>query len=293
LKSLDTLDRLLRQQRRWLRYLLAFGALCTVGTIDHLSGYELSFSIFYLVPVSLAAWYLGPLSGRLFSAASALTWLWADLASGHLYSQDWIPFWNALMRFGFFLLVATLLERLRQAILEQQRLARRDALTGLHNGRSFRELGELLLAQLRRAGGSLTLAYIDLDHFKRLNDSAGHAEGDRALAAIGAVLRRSIRQADLAARLGGDEFAVLLANTGLDEADRVLDHLRRELQAEVTRQGWPIGFSVGAMVAQAPLSDLEQLLSAADALMYQVKHAGKGATRIASYPQSRLANPGA
>ncbi|HVC10293.1 MAG TPA: hypothetical protein VNE59_01530, partial [Burkholderiales bacterium] len=97
-----------------------------IGASDYLTGYELAFSIFYLIPVGVGTWYAGPRIGFAMCLASAATWLAVDHATGHRYAHPAIPFWNAEVRLGFFVIVAHLLYRLRAALDAQAELARQD-----------------------------------------------------------------------------------------------------------------------------------------------------------------------
>ena len=101
--------------------------------------------------------------------------------------------------------VTQLLSTLRASLLEQERLARTDARTGVYGRRAFEERLEYELVRARRRQSPLTLAYLDLDNFKLVNDTFGHAEGDRVLQTTALALSKAIRQTDTAARLGGDE----------------------------------------------------------------------------------------
>ena len=98
---LDKIERL----PGWLKSLAILAMIAALGYADYLSGFEISFSIFYLAPVVTAAWILGRRAATLFAVLSATSWLWADIYSGHMYSHPIIPAWNAIMRMGVFLMV--------------------------------------------------------------------------------------------------------------------------------------------------------------------------------------------
>lgn len=259
------------------------GVICVVlvgvlGALDHVSGYELSFSIFYLIPVSIASWYIDRRSGVALCVLSAVAWLAVDLTSGHQYSHALIPFWNAAVRFGFFVLVAHLLTTLHVHLRIERELARLDPLTGAMAGRAFRESAGERIRLAARSGRPLVLAYVDLDDFKTVNDTRGHGEGDRALKAVAETLISAVRRTDLVGRLGGDEFAILLPDTDEAGARGVLDKLREQLEQTADTGGWPIGFSIGSAVFTVPPKDPEEAIARADALMYRGKKSGKGQT---------------
>ena len=167
------------------------------------------------------------------------------------------------------------------------RMAYTDPLTGLANRLAFRERLEQRLVAARAAGDSLTLLFIDLDDFKRINDSMGHDAGDQVLEQVAGRLARCLPQADagqaLLARLGGDEFVVLLANGANHDAARQLaETLLHELQrpfAALGKQAF-LGASIGITRFPDDASEPRSLLKAGDLAMYQAKLAGKNCIRF-------------
>jgi diguanylate cyclase (GGDEF)-like protein len=273
--------------RRWPPVFVGAASLAlivVVGLVDYWTGPEISASVFYLAPVGLAAWYAAGSWGRFVTLVSAAVWYLADMAAGHTYGSAVIPMWNALVRLVFFLVVEELLRRLRVELDKQQRLAETDARTGLANARRFQEAVESEVARVRRASRPLSLAYLDLDDFKRVNDRFGHAEGDRVLESVAACMRANTRGADLVARLGGDEFAVLLPETDQVQAREVVEKLSHLLRAEVERGGWDVGFSVGVVTSAGAPEDAASLIRSADDLMYEVKRGGKRRNAFRSVP---------
>lgn len=260
---------------------LALG-LCGVGllgTLDALSGAEVSFSIFYLLPISLVTMRGGTAEGLATAGVSAAVWLFADIAGGAHYSSPLIPYWNAVVRLGYFSLHTVLLGRLYGAMTRERLSARSDPLTGVANWRHFREQAEAELERAARSGRPLTLAYADIDDFKTHNDRLGHEGGDRLLVAVARSLRDGVRSIDMVARLGGDEFIVLLPDTGAPEAAQVLERLVERVRAE-TAPISAVSLSCGAVTHATPPRDVEALLYASDQLMYEVKRTGKGAVRV-------------
>lgn len=234
-------------------------------------------SLFYLGPVALATWYGGRRLGIGIAVLSCAVWYFAEVAAGAQYSHPAIPVWNALVRLGFFLITSLLLNALRKSLLGEQYLARTDALTELYGRRAFEERlrHDLVLAQRRK--GAVSLAYVDLDNFKAVNDTRGHAEGDRVLQAVGQALRDSVREADTAARVGGDEFALVLPDTDRPGAEQVISKLRSRLQEALRAGAWPVTCSIGVTTFMDPAISPDTAIAAADALMYEAKRSGKGA----------------
>lgn len=153
-------------------------------------------------------------------------------------------------------------------------------LTGISNRRGFELLGQQALQVCKRLSKPAALLYFDLNHFKDINDTHGHAEGDRALKVFSEVLRHVLRSSDLTGRLGGDEFAALLIDSDWAETAAVIERLRTTLAARnaVDRRGYDIRFSVG-QVALDPLRhhSIAALLSEGDAEMYRNKVALRAA----------------
>ena len=259
--------------------ILAF-AVCgvlIVGGADYLTGYEVSASLFYLGPVAIAAWYGGQWTGIIVAVLSCISWFMADFASGHLYSNLVIPFWNALVRFGFFATTALLLAGLRKSLRGQQHLARTDSLTGLYGRRAFEDRLEhgLVLAHRRKA--PLTLAYVDVDDFKAINETHGHKGGDDVLRIIGRVFKGSLREADTAARVGGDEFALVLTDTDNRGAQQIISKLAGDLREAFAAENWVVTCSIGVVTFLDPTISLVGAVAAADEAMFKAKHTEKGA----------------
>ena len=267
-------------RRLWIGWLSA-ALLLVIGALDVITGFELSFSIFYLLPIGLVAWYVGRWQGQVFSVMSALVWLYADLDAEHIYSHWAYPLWNAGTRLVVFGLVVELLDRMHQSLRRERKLALSDPLTGAANTRQLRQRLELELARHRRTGQPLALVYLDLDNFKHVNDRWGHAEGDEVLRVVVQSLQRRLRATDLVARMGGDEFALLLPETHADEAERLVETLRARLVGAMRERTWPVTCSVGVVCcARVHGVGVADLLRRADALMYQVKHQTKDDVRV-------------
>ena len=206
--------------------------LVFVAILDFTTGVEVSFSIFYLLPVVCAGAVISKEAGFLVAIASSILWGYLEIAHGPPYTASWIPFWNALVRLGFFLLVNELVSALRQAYLRERALSRTDGLTGIANTRVFEEHVERTIALSRRNGLPFTIAYVDLDKFKQVNDQYGHSEGDRLLQAVAQHIGSCLRKTDTLSRLGGDEFGILLPDTGDEQAGTLLERIESVLADE-------------------------------------------------------------
>jgi diguanylate cyclase (GGDEF)-like protein len=256
--------------------LLLVGAL---GLVDWLTGSEISFSIFYLVPVATASWLVGRWAGIGLSALSAAVWAIADLAAGSRYASPLIPVWNAAMRGGFFLITTFLLTNLQRILAHERVHSRTDVLTGAGNWRSFSDIAEREIARARREHTPLSVGYLDLDDFKKVNDTLGHSAGDDLLVLVADALHRNTRSVDFVARLGGDEFAVMLPGSNHDGATRLFERIQAALRDAAAARGWPVHFSLGIVTYRKPPASIQDMVKTADDLMYQAKRDGKGVIR--------------
>ena len=224
------------------------------------------------------AWFAGRKAGLILAVAAAVVWSVVERQEGLRFSSSLIPLWNALVRLGFFVITAWLVAAVRRMQARESQLARSDALTGVANARAFLEAVDREIVRMRRTGAPLTLAYADLDRFKEVNDTLGHAGGDELLRMIAVRLTESLRAVDVVARLGGDEFALLLPETGASAAsvalERCLEGVRTAVQAAA---GTPagVGATIGAMVFRNPPPSAQAAIRAADNAMYRAKRAGR------------------
>jgi diguanylate cyclase (GGDEF)-like protein/PAS domain S-box-containing protein len=166
-------------------------------------------------------------------------------------------------------------EKLRVALENEKNLARLDFLTQIPNRRAFSEILQAEAARSRRYKRPLTLAYIDLDNFKQINDQLGHEIGDELLRLIAQTIQGNVRATDTISRLGGDEFALLLPETGGGEACAVIAKLRAILLEKVEERKWPVTFSIGVATFAKPGESVAQMVKVADDLMYSAKNEGK------------------
>ena len=161
--------------------------------------------------------------------------------------------------------------------------ATHDALTGLVNRREFDRLLTLALENASASGAKHALCFIDLDHFKRVNDTAGHQAGDTLLQELGKRFVECLRQSDRVGRLGGDEFGVLIYNCDLARAERLATQLRdvaHDYRLAWDGETYQVGASIGVVGIDADSGDLAAVLRAADMACYQSKAAGRGRISI-------------
>jgi diguanylate cyclase (GGDEF)-like protein len=262
----------------------ALVAIVAVGFVDFLTGPEITFSLFYLVPVAVVAWYNGVASAIAGSAVAAVTWLVAELASSRVNPDLFVYSWNFVARLLFLLFVALLLAQLRRVLERERALSRTDGLTGLPNTRAFREIADAEIARAKRYGQPLSLAFIDVDDFKRINDSRGHVVGDLLLKCIADVIRGNLRSSDFVARYGGDEFVILLPLADEKAARTVVDKLREEVEQALIDRNLPVSLSIGVTTHEpgGQAATVDGLLEIADRVMYDAKSRSKRGTHRAT-----------
>lgn len=269
---------------------LPFVAL--VGLVDHATG-PVAMSLLYYVPIVATAWLSGLWPSLTIAVASGVSLHWVALLQAEQAGP--VIYWNSFTRGVTFLalgaFVALLrrdrdrldeLNRLLQGALENEaELARTDALTGISNGRAFRETLTRELARSQRAQEPIAVGYLDLDNFKTINDRFGHDEGDRVLCRVADALVSSVRVVDLAARIGGDEFVIAISSPSDSSCEtvgrRVLESLRA-IAADYPGTGF--GATIGFAFFETPPADVEVLLKRADDAMYELKATGKGSFAV-------------
>jgi len=187
--------------------------------------------------------------------------------------QEFTPGLLFLNLFGASILVYSylLMNRIEQGRSQLEERSRLDTLTGLMNRRALHECSDYLFELIERQGGSVVVMLADLDRFKSINDSLGHARGDEVLQDFANILRESLRSTDVAARLGGDEFVMLLPDTTLDEAHAVAERIQVRVRAYASDNGLDFGTTLA--MGEAPLHghNLDEILPRVDAALYQSK----------------------
>ncbi|MEW6764980.1 MAG: ABC transporter substrate-binding protein [Pseudomonadota bacterium] len=172
-------------------------------------------------------------------------------------------------------------EQLRSNLEESQRLASIDPLTGLWNRMHFTDAAEAEIVRSNRYHYPLALLFIDIDHFKQINDRYGHATGDFVLRRLSELVKGKLRQSDTFCRWGGEEFLILMPHTSLEQATEMAEHLRSRIVGEILLDDAPVTISVG--VAGLRLGErLDDLVHAADQALYRAKFAGRNRVEIQS-----------
>jgi diguanylate cyclase (GGDEF)-like protein len=270
----------LGNQRKTVLAMFGLLALLLLGLGDYLATANLlEFSVFFAFPVSLFAWFQSRRTGVVATIISAAIIMGVNLSSPVHEINGSVAYWNALIWLGFFCLVTMVIAELKVHHDRERELARVDSLTRVPSRLAFYEFATAEISRARRFRLVTTLAYVDIDGFKGINDRMGHATGDKVLIAVARSMQRSIRDTDLVARIGGDEFALILPNTGKDAACKVLEKLMKAVTRSMRQSHWPVTFSIGAVTFLEPPESVDQMIQRADAIMYSVKQSGKDRLR--------------
>jgi len=272
---MDTVEVVPRDRLARFASIIGVIGIGAIGALDYYSGTEIRLTPLYFAPVAVVAWYSGRAGALLASALAAATWDTSNALAGLEFSSFGIWVANTVLQTLSFAVVGLLISQLRAAVRRESELSLTDPLTSMLNGRAFHKAAERIMAHCRRTGRPLTIAYVDLDNFKAVNDQLGHQAGDEMLRSIAKRMRSSIRPDDVGARLGGDEFVVLFPEIGPADAVIALDRLRSSLATVLGSGPVAVTSSAGAVTFLTVPEDIEEMLHAADTRMYAAKAAGK------------------
>jgi diguanylate cyclase (GGDEF)-like protein len=237
--------------------------------IDVTTGRDLSLSIVYVAGVGLMAW-TGSLRVGVLGAIGGGTAVTIDGLSNSVEVGTALT--NGVTALVLLLATAAVIDRLHAMMVREAGRARFDPLTGLANRRACEERCAVEIARLQRRSGSLSVAFLDFDGLKQVNDVKGHAAGDAALVHLATSAQAVLRPTDLLSRVGGDEFVLLLPDTDYDEATAVIRRIQGRL-AEADG-GEPASVTAGLVTWHSPPQSIEELFVEADALMYSAKRGG-------------------
>ena len=175
----------------------------------------------------------------------------------------------------FLFIMSYMLSLLKKDFDTEHAHARRDHLTGAANRRSFQAVADYEINQSRRHERVLSVALIDLDNFKAVNDQLGHHVGDDLLVKVVQIIKENVRGTDFVARLGGDEFCVLFPETDTIATANLLENLQKKFLEVMVLYRWPVTFSIGAITYKIPPVSAHDMVKEVDANMYAAKLGGK------------------
>lgn len=243
--------------------------------LDLITASQVSLHVLYIFPLTLIALHCS--RKNLVIGATALS---ISLQLLSLSNYDDVSLWVKAYLFlmivlsnSTFVLIARFV---RTNTLEAKHLSTIDPLTQLYNRRTLEVAIDTEILRQRRYSGCFSLALIDLDGFKGLNDSMGHHAGDKALTLLADILREHTRQSDTISRIGGDEFVVLMPNTQAPDCDTLCQILCHKISKRMTEHSFPITASIGYTTIEHWTKISKDILTIADKAMYEAKSNGKG-----------------
>jgi diguanylate cyclase (GGDEF)-like protein len=284
------LEHVLRFVRKHRGAVLAAALLLTAAVTyaNFVFETDMEMSYLYFVLIIVVAWLSTRPASVGFSALAGIAAVAADVFHGTSSLGLWA---GGSMMIGSFVSAAFVVNASSTLMRRISRLASHDTLTRIPSSAYFHRMLSAELHRSLRYSRPLTLAYMDVDDFKEVNDSLGHSAGDTVLRAIADAAGQEIRDLDVLGRLGGDEFGLLLPETTIDQALPLFERIERCISDLATEKGWPISISIGASgLPEGPAESCteDSLLHHADMLMYQAKREGKGRTVAALYPSREV-----
>lgn len=260
---------------------LAWGVftLVAVTAADYATGFKLRMTLLYALPMLMLSWSAGRVFGVILAVAVCTSWSFIDIEAGRYVEAPRLLYWEWGTNLLGFLALVYGLGALRRLLEDAHFQSRKDSLTGLVNKGGFYQIVSAEMEVCRRYRRTLSIAYIDCDNFKSVNDTYGHHVGDDLLRVISHTMQRKLRSSDLPGRLGGDEFAVMLPETSAEACRMVVEMLQQRLLQEMTDHQWPVTFSIGIATFTRMPASIEDMIRQADKLMYEVKNSSKGAIK--------------
>jgi diguanylate cyclase (GGDEF)-like protein len=247
----------------------SFTSIFMIFGFDLVYGSTLWLHQLYIFPLSALAFYCKPLrwvaAGIVVSGITQLM----TLLSYKLFKDAVVA--NLLITLTANLTIAGVARAARARFAEIEALATIDPLTGLFNRRGFDPLAQREIDRQKRYGGTFSLAVLDLDRFKELNDFQGHDAGDRALCLLGTLLMEHTRRSDVIARLGGDEFVIMMPNTVQADCSTLCRGLSATISEQMAAAGFTITASIGCATFEESPESLTVALRKADKAMFAAK----------------------
>ncbi|MDD5772003.1 MAG: GGDEF domain-containing protein [bacterium] len=259
-------------------FFFGLGVIFTLinGFVIYMTRSELAFSMLYFVPIIMTTWLINKEAGYLIAIISIISWFAIDMVIIKEFKSPIVPYINGIFRSSLFLFMVFILSELKKNLDLQKELAGTDSLTGINNRRAFFILAEAEINRAVRFKNSFSVAYIDLDNFKSINDRFGHDTGDVLLRMVAGTIKHNIRSTDVFARLGGDEFIILFSEVSKSEIACVLaGRFQSSLKEIMKKNEWPVTLSVGIAVYKKVPASVDELIKESDSIMYFAKQSGK------------------
>lgn len=241
---------------------LCLTAILAIGVVDYISGAAIPLALLYLIPILIAAWY----------ASAAVALFLAVIATGTMFVAQTVgtpelggagALREVLWQLALFTVLIALVRVLSGRLRAERFRARSDPLTGLLNERACRKRLAREAERSRRYGHPFSLACLDVDNFRAINDAYGRTAGDIVLRRVAATICRYTRSSDMVARLHGDEFVVAFSEAGKPEAARAVANLRSHLHTCLAELRCPVALNIGVVSYSRPPQDVGEILRTA------------------------------
>jgi diguanylate cyclase (GGDEF)-like protein len=268
---------------KWLWALLVFILVAGLVALEHFTKPEITVALPYLIPIAVAAWFLGETFGIAISALMVAMWTFAEITKGKVYSSVSLYYLYAAVRLFLFVVVTTLLVRLKTVLSAERVMSRLDFLTGVMNSRSFYESACVEIERCIRHGRLFSVAYMDMDNLKAINDKYGHSRGDDVLRAIASTIKENLRKIDIVARMGGDEFVILFPEADYKASDKAVEKIQNALKHKKSLREFSISFSIGILTCESCPDSMDKMIEMVDSLMYSIKNHGKNGIAHSTY----------
>ena len=249
-----------------------------LGLIDLITPNEFVLSFFYLLPIAFTTWFAGKRGGILVSIICT-----CFLAPNFIKMSVIASAWNISSALGIFLIVTLMQDKIHDLLKIESNLSRTDPLTGAINKRAFLELVGYEMIRLHRESKPFSLAYLDIDNFKKVNDQYGHPKGDEVLKLVVSCLIDNLRKTDVVARMGGDEFTIFYPEIGQEGVKVATKRINKYLTELSMNNSWPTSISMGVITSENEECKLDVIVAKADELMYKVKSSGKNDVMYSMY----------
>lgn len=272
----------IQRQSKLTIYALATFLFLVDEYIDYLTGPELNVSYFHLVPIFLIVWNSSFLPGIFYAFFCSCVILYVSLHSFSILPTG-VQTFNAVANFVFLAVFSLVLGFLKKYLDAVTFMAEVDGLTNLLNSRSFERRAHQEIQASVQKEQPFTIVYIDVDNFKKINDTLGHNAGDEVLRSVGTMLNEHFRKNDLRTRIGGDEFAILLPGLSFEEAKIEIPKFHQKLNLSLGKHKVATSCSIGSVTFHKVSSTVKDALHEADMLMYQVKMNGKSHYLLKTY----------
>jgi diguanylate cyclase (GGDEF)-like protein len=247
--------------------------LFMIGWLDFATP-GLSLMIFYVLVVIIVSLVLGPVDGTMSAIIGAAINYAANWKDPGVINPD-LKTVGFILSFFILVIIEMIVIQLKKLLDREKVLSRLDFLTGSANVRFFREILDREIKRSARTGRPFSLAYIDFDDFKTLNDTLGHSAGDDILKSAIGLIKKNLRENDSIGRVGGDEFVILLVETGKEAVKSVIKRIIKNFHDEMALRNYNLTLSLGYTAFIKTPKSVDEALKAADKAMYMAKNSGK------------------